>query len=159
MQLRYQCKTCGAAVGGAVSRRGMQNPQALPVFDESAFESGLAHQSAAWRHQRAEHEAQRESELSSRRERYAEYRLSTEWQTRRRLVMQRQRGICQGCGTERAVDVHHLTYLHFQNELLFELVALCRVCHLDIAHGPRLSADDIEWLVEYELRADVESNV
>lgn len=60
---------------------------------------------------------------------YAEYLTSTAWMERRRLVMQRCRGYCEGCGSAQATEVHHLTYRHVGNELLFELVGLCAGCH------------------------------
>jgi 5-methylcytosine-specific restriction endonuclease McrA len=60
---------------------------------------------------------------------YAEYLQSTAWKEKRRLIMQRCRGYCEGCGSAPATQVHHLTYKHVGNELLFELVAVCDPCH------------------------------
>lgn len=61
---------------------------------------------------------------------YAEYLRSPEWQSKRAKVLQRDNYCCQGCGGERlATEVHHLTYAHVGNELLFELVSLCGQCH------------------------------
>ena len=37
--------------------------------------------------------------------------------------------MCEGCGVRRAAQVHHLTYEHVGDELLFELVAVCGQCH------------------------------
>lgn len=54
---------------------------------------------------------------------------SSEWKTRRRLVMERAKGLCEGCRQADAAEVHHLSYEHLGNEFLFELVALCRDCH------------------------------
>jgi 5-methylcytosine-specific restriction endonuclease McrA len=62
-------------------------------------------------------------------ERYDNYLLSNGWRKRRALVMGRANNLCEGCGTRRATQVHHLTYTHVFNEFLWELVALCDECH------------------------------
>jgi replicative DNA helicase len=65
----------------------------------------------------------------ARRKRYHEYLLSPEWMALRRKVLDRCGGLCEGCREERVTQVHHLTYAHVRNELLFELVGLCDACH------------------------------
>ncbi len=70
------------------------------------------------------------------RELYADYLRSAEWASRRERVMQRARGLCEGCRLLPAIDVHHLTYEHVTEEFLFELVALCGGCHARIHGAP-----------------------
>jgi hypothetical protein len=60
---------------------------------------------------------------------YEEYLQSDAWHERRRRVLARARGICEGCRQAPATQVHHLTYKHVCNEFLWELVAICRGCH------------------------------
>lgn len=60
---------------------------------------------------------------------YADYLASDEWSERRRRVMERARYLCEGCLSARAECVHHTTYAHVGDELMFELVALCNACH------------------------------
>lgn len=60
---------------------------------------------------------------------YCAYLHTDHWAEVRQKVMRRARGWCEGCGEHRATEVHHLTYDHVGNEMLFELVALCRECH------------------------------
>ena len=67
-------------------------------------------------------------------EKYHAYILSPEWGVKRAAVMARDKGICQGCLEKPAAQVHHLSYANLGNELLFELVALCKDCHTR-AHG------------------------
>jgi len=50
---------------------------------------------------------------------YAEYLRSPEWAHRRELVLARAGGLCEGCGLKVATQVHHTTYDHAGNELLF----------------------------------------
>jgi len=67
-------------------------------------------------------------------EKYKKYMLSNEWKYKRALVMRRCMGACEGCGENKAKEVHHTTYKNFGNEFLFELQALCYSCH-DRIHG------------------------
>jgi len=60
---------------------------------------------------------------------YDEYLASDAWKRRRQKVIERANGMCEGCLTEPARDVHHRTYKHFKQEFAFELLALCRQCH------------------------------
>jgi 5-methylcytosine-specific restriction endonuclease McrA len=56
------------------------------------------------------------------------------WADLRRRVLARCKGVCEGCGLRPAVQVHHLSYDHLGDELLFELVGVCMVCH-EKSHG------------------------
>lgn len=63
------------------------------------------------------------------------YLRSAEWAARRAAVMARDRWRCKArlmnC-QERATQVHHLTYRHWKNEPLFDLIAVCESCHKKI---------------------------
>jgi len=63
---------------------------------------------------------------------YSEYLNSDQWKRKRKLVMERSNGVCEGCGVYKANQVHHLSYRRLGNEMLFDLVALCRSCHMAI---------------------------
>jgi len=60
---------------------------------------------------------------------YSDYLDTDTWRVRRRLVLERAGGLCEGCRKEPATQVHHLTYDHVEHEFLWELVAVCRECH------------------------------
>lgn len=62
-------------------------------------------------------------------QRYNAYLNSPAWAEKRLKVFKRANWICEGCGDNRATEVHHLTYDHVEHEFLFELVALCHDCH------------------------------
>jgi len=69
---------------------------------------------------------------------YEDYIRSKEWTTRRKKVLERDNNICQSCLNNKATEVHHITYKHFKDEPLFELVSVCKPCHQDITmmdHG------------------------
>jgi hypothetical protein len=59
---------------------------------------------------------------------YKNYLLCPEWKKKRKFIIQRDK-ICQGCLDAPIHQVHHLTYRNVGNELMFELVGLCRECH------------------------------
>lgn len=72
--------------------------------------------------------------LRKRREYYDAYIKSERWANKRAMVLKRCSQTCEGCGVRPATQVHHLTYEHLGDELLFELVGLCRDCH-ERVHG------------------------
>ena len=64
------------------------------------------------------------------RRRYQRYLATDTWQSKRGKVMKRAGGLCEGCRDKRATEVHHLNYGDPRGEeMLFNLVALCRDCH------------------------------
>jgi hypothetical protein len=68
---------------------------------------------------------------------YAAYLRSPHWRQMRGFVMLRCGGICEGCKTAYADDVHHRTYERLGKEDPEDLVGLCRACHA-IMHGHRV---------------------
>ena len=133
-EIRNQCKKCGSQIGHAIRKATLtdQEVDVLPQWDDHlgahfAAERNKRHTTlsdqdeeridAEWNHQ------------------YQEYRKTPEWLGKRQLVMLRAQGICEGCRSSSATQVHHLSYAHVGDEFLFELVAVCRKCHEKI-HSP-----------------------
>lgn len=85
-------------------------------------------------------EAQQESQVGrSWQEWYQHvYLCSDEWAEKRERVLERDRGVCQGCLNRQATQVHHLTYCRVEignaHEMMFDLISLCDKCHSAI-HG------------------------
>lgn len=67
---------------------------------------------------------------------YSDYVNSENWKRKRELAIKRDNETCQICGNK-FQDVHHLTYQHKENEYVFELVCLCRKCHIEHYHPER----------------------
>jgi len=59
---------------------------------------------------------------------YDHYLRSEQWQQKRQAILERD-GHCVKCFRERSLVVHHLTYKRVGNELLEDLITLCRQCH------------------------------
>lgn len=71
---------------------------------------------------------------------YKEYLSSITWKKIKKKVINRASGCCEGCGNSEPLEVHHLTYERVGMELMTDLSALCRNCHLK-AHGKAVKSD------------------
>jgi len=124
----HQCLACGYQQGGPVKHATLTAAQmhALCDWDNTLKEDFVRQRDERYAQKRdqAEQAAYREWLRC-----YRAYLASDEWQLRRKLVLLRAQGICEGCRSKPANDVHHHTYAHAGDEFLFELVALCRTCH------------------------------
>jgi len=121
----YQCQRCGEPFGGPIAKQkaielcGGVNP---PPFDDEL--------KAGWENKRKEayaaiHNDDNEEFWAA----YEEYLAGPEWRQKREKVLARAGGLCEGCGTNPATQVHHRSYEHVGAEFLFELVAICESCH------------------------------
>jgi hypothetical protein len=122
--VRRQCLTCGRFSGGTL-------PAAMGIGAPDADEE------LADRYEQARRQARRDEEdaiIETYRFDYDGYLQTAEWREKRRQVMERDGGLCQGCRKRPAENVHHLTYDHVGEEFLHELIALCRRCHSRL-HG------------------------
>lgn len=133
IQYVYQCLRCGAAVSTPISYKQISleygDPKCIADFDVSILlEWKEAYKRKKQQVLGADHEANKEK-LSNFWEYYSEYLNSSEWKVKRKKVLKRSGGFCEGCGDNLATDIHHISYKHMGNEFLFELVALCSSCH------------------------------
>ncbi len=132
-QFRYvnQCLQCGAEVSKKVGKKraaefGIDAAKATP-FD---FEMRDKH----WNDKQRERTNTKAADTEQRRITYKNYINSHEWEARRVKVLERAGHRCEGCLTQPAVHVHHLTYDNIFDELAFQLVALCKRCHEKAHH-------------------------
>lgn len=122
-----QCLNCGRSVGSAIAKSKIS-------FVPNPFDLDLEENYSKNRHDlflELQERRKFEKEEKSREfwEKYSAYLLTDEWKAKRQQVMFRAQGLCEGCRLKKAEQVHHLNYDHVYDELLFELVALCRDCH------------------------------
>lgn len=82
-----------------------------------------------WQERRERLAAEREQKNQEWWDWYSEYLKTPAWRGKRQQVLQRAGGLCEGCRSAAPDRVHHLTYEHAGDELLYELVALCVPCH------------------------------
>lgn len=133
IQFCWHCQRCGSRKGTTVPKKAVLalNRGMPPDVDDSIRQRWYEHLSQV---RDAEYDAKRAKEKAEFDAWYSGYLQSTEWKLKRQKVLRRCRNICEGCMQARANVVHHLTYEHVGNELLFELVGLCEACH-DKAHA------------------------
>lgn len=122
----HQCTTCGRTCGPRVPVSEVVEPGSVREWDHNL-------EQRAYKDFHERMERHRNSQVLAARKHwehhYGLYLRSQEWQDRRRLVLLRAQGICEGCRIAPAIDVHHRTYDNVGHEFLFELLALCRPCH------------------------------
>lgn len=121
-----QCTRCGNTT--RIAKGKLTNPDSLSVkyVDEELSQN--------WWRQKDAYRQQLYQECQNRDRKewfdwYNRYLLSPEWSKKRVAVMKRANFICEGCLEKTAVQVHHLTYKRVGNEMLFDLVAVCKDCH------------------------------
>lgn len=128
-----QCARCGRAVGTAIAAKVLRAKGVcldnLPEFDEDKPVLWNENSNREKRRILGEDHETAKEELDEFWGWYREYLDSPKWQEKRKKVLKRANGTCEGCGDTEATEVHHLTYEHRGDEFLFELVALCKSCH------------------------------
>lgn len=128
----HYCKACGRKSSPISNPRGDQTYHAT---DYDPKEAQRAKDSRAnmgkWMGKLATYVSQADAAMreDERRAEYENYIHSPKWREKRRQVMERCGGVCEGCKIKKAVQVHHLTYDNFGDELLFQLVGVCADCH------------------------------
>lgn len=124
---RHQCQMCGWG-GQHLKKDSLEvNARAsAPAYDDKIRTAWFG---ARETYRRNLTSVARESEQSTWWAWYSDYLDSETWQQKRELVLHRAAGLCEGCMSAQAVQVHHLTYDRAGDELLFDLAAVCLDCH------------------------------
>lgn len=125
----FQCLDCGSSVGVAQSKNfATLNSPEWDTLLETKFEnlrkSFFDRVTAA----AASEQKKKEEAWQSLYHRHVTL-MSPLWKLLREKVKERCLGVCEGCMDRPVEHVHHKTYDHLGNELLFELVGLCVECH------------------------------
>ncbi len=129
-QYYERCGHCGLRISSAIAHAKVKTVTDRPVSDFEEMERRYCDD-----RQRAYDAMTRgaaERAQGGNREQYDDYLRSDAWRRKSAKIMRRAGGVCEGCLTNQADDVHHLTYEHIYEEFAFELVALCRACHVRI---------------------------
>ena len=119
-----QCLACGSNLG-AVPKKTLQTVTGLPEWDNDLNKR-------YWEQRHARVQAATEARNLEWWAWYDDYLRSAKWHAKRDAVLRRDNYVCRGCGTNRAVQVHHLTYARVGREMLFDLVSVCKDCHATI---------------------------
>jgi len=60
-----------------------------------------------------------------------------EWKTFRKQVLHRSKGVCEGCKSEKATEIHHIVRVYDDPSLVVTLKNVrhvCKTCH-ELVHG------------------------
>jgi len=63
-------------------------------------------------------------------------KVRADWEEFRKTILERDK-TCRGCGEEHGLEVHHITYIRFNNEKPEDVITLCRLCHEAITNRIR----------------------
>lgn len=140
LTIRAECQDCGYLLGNP--RKQKAGDDELPVHDPSRrklYEAARRKEEEAIHQKHAK--KQRDKDTDWHRD-HSAYLKTPEWMARRDKVIRRAGGLCEGCGDKPATQAHHRTYDHWQNEFLFELLALCEECHSRL-HKPSIVEEDL----------------
>ncbi len=122
-----QCQKCGRSVGSAIKKSSINyQPQQFNTELRDYHEDIRQTTFTIFEEQRAKQKEEKQAAFDKK---YQEYMASDLWQVRRIRVLLRDDYKCQGCLEQPATDVHHITYDRLGDELLIDLVSLCRGCH------------------------------
>lgn len=120
-----QCDACGFGMVG-LKRSDARTKLAVP-YREELVELRAREAREAW-------DAKRRDERAAWFARHDAYLRTPQWKALRQKVIDRERGLCQGCRDRSGTQVHHTSYQRHGRELLIDLVLLCDQCH-ELAHA------------------------
>lgn len=122
-----QCSRCGrfSAVRKSLIPLGI----VLKEFDQRLFDDFNEKVKLFYERKSLEYSRQRETKNREWWTWYNSYLQTEKWRSKRTLVLQRDKFVCQACLSRDATEVHHLTYEHVGHEPLFELTSICKKCH------------------------------
>lgn len=132
MTLRQQCFACGEVFGPIQKKASVSNFELIPVVDRDMEDAAQKNRSEFWGRHTELQQSLRQAINDGWHRYYDEHLSSPEWRMMRARVLARDENKCQGCLARPARHVHHLTYDHLGDELLFELISLCEFCHQKI---------------------------
>lgn len=130
-QVKLQCLDCGQAVGNPIAHNKLKPETLVGIvdFDEDLRESGRKKMADERHSDFLDRQAQIGRKIQVMRMDHAEYLSTPEWKMKRQMVIEREGNLCQGCRKSQIHDIHHASYETHGDELLFQLVGLCRPCH------------------------------
>lgn len=132
IQYVRQCQRCGNATGQALSRTKAteENDGTEPqAFDEGLSTSFEKETEEGTKKITGDYDSRADFQRAEFFKWYDKYLSGEAWSEKRKKVFSRSKNLCEGCLQGSATEVHHITYDHIGDELLFELVAVCDECH------------------------------
>lgn len=120
-----QCMNCGNFQCVKTASLSEQEKRAAVEYDQDLS-------TRFYERIRLQQDVKRQAESDAWWDDYTRHLASEKWRRLRDKVLRRAGWICEGCGERRAERVHHTTYQHLGDEMLWELKAVCLECHAKI---------------------------
>jgi len=134
----FQCLTCGEATTRAYSKQQaheITSNTEPPPFDDDLLRERKEKYQTETQQIIGRYKTRSAFERAEFFRWYGEYLKSPAWKAKREKVILRAQGLCEGCRDAPASEVHHLNYHNVGDELLFQLVAVCKSCHHRLHEG------------------------
>lgn len=133
-QILRQCQNCGHAIlNQPVSRNKVPADEEVIPFDyklNSSYDTKLFEENnKGWELFQQSHVERRKKEFDDwLTQHYYPYLQSDKWKLKEKYVLKRDNFLCQACLDAEATTAHHTSKNFFQNEPLFDMVAICQPC-------------------------------
>lgn len=136
-RVRNMCSACHILHGNFIKQAEL-NLTAIKTIDKTKYDQWLSEQSEKYQ-KRFNYYYQISQERKKKEwfDKHNKYLTSMEWTEKRDEVLRRDEYLCQACLKRKATQVHHVSYRHWQNEPLYELISVCESCHESITELDR----------------------
>lgn len=129
----YQCCLCKRSVGGFISKEKVKtlidSGEKIESWDQDGLDRIERLRNDNFLRSREERERKQAERTTKWWQSYKQHLQSNDWTMKRNAVFRRSGGMCECCLTNRATEVHHLSYKNVGHEFLPELTATCNSCH------------------------------
>lgn len=136
IHVRQQCRACGWVSGNSVGGLAKEQIAKLPPLEKDKREA-FADNKYALKREFLRRVSDKKASIDKEDwfTRYNKYLESRVWREKRDAVLKRDGYLCQACLDALATQVHHRSYEFVDmkgSEPAFDLVAICKPCHLRI---------------------------
>jgi 5-methylcytosine-specific restriction endonuclease McrA len=142
ISLYSQCRICGKK-----HRSGLQKHNTVPnflekintgeikLYDIDLYEKVGANYNSYFKIKQIKHEKENKGQKKQWFIEHGEYLKTDKWKAIRIKVFTRDNYLCQCCLEAPATEVHHLSYAHWKDEWMHELMSVCYNCHHNKIHN------------------------
>lgn len=144
-----QCALCGDSYGQPVSKNKIPKNEIIEPFDENFYNEHYKSFYQPFIEQNQIETKIRDIIKSFKKEYfesileipfgdfddiYEKYLNSSQWAEKRSKILKRDRFTCLVCESNKATEVHHISYANLGAETEWELISVCHSCHETIHH-------------------------
>lgn len=141
-RVQNMCSSCFTLFGQFIKQSDL-NMNEVKLLDKQIYDKWFNEQSEKYSRRYSQLiQISQEKQKQEWFDKHNKYLSSMEWREKRDEVLKRDGYLCQACLKRRATQVHHISYRHWQNEPLYELISVCEECHEAITEIDRNTIND-----------------